>query len=386
MRPWPQKRLGDICELINGRAFKPHEWEESGLPIVRIQNLNDNNKPFNYTTQVLPEKFRVRPGDILLSWSGTPGTSFGCFRWSGPEGWLNQHIFNVHLREKILPGFFIYQINSKLDELIGKAHGGVGLQHITKGALSSVEVKVPPLAEQERIVKLLDEADQLRKVRAQADRRTADLIPALFHEMFDQPRHEAGEWTRLPLGSVALRVTVGYVGPTSKWYREQGVPFLRTHNVGDLSIRTDQMRYVAPEFNERIKKSSLREGDVIISRVISDEVNCAIVPPELAGANCANIVIVTPGPRLDAHFLALLILTVVAQNQLVGASVGSAQSVVNTGSFKNWIIPIPPLPLQRAFAKHATEIRALEAKQTASRVRLDALFQSMLYRAFNSDL
>ena len=53
--------------------------------------------------------------------------------------------------------------------------------------MPSIDIPVPPLAEQERIVKLLDEADELRKLRAQADRRTADLIPALFHEMFGDP-------------------------------------------------------------------------------------------------------------------------------------------------------------------------------------------------------
>ena len=53
--------------------------------------------------------------------------------------------------------------------------------------LEHFQIPVPPLAEQERIVKLLDEADELRKLRAQADRRTADLIPSLFHEMFGDP-------------------------------------------------------------------------------------------------------------------------------------------------------------------------------------------------------
>ena len=124
MKRWPTKPLGEVCELVNGAPFKPSDWDGSGLPIVRIQNLNDAAKPFNYTSKKLAEKFRVRPGDTLLSWSGTPGTSFGCFRWNGPEGWLNQHIFNVHLKKEVLPPFFIHQVNSKLDELIAKAHGG----------------------------------------------------------------------------------------------------------------------------------------------------------------------------------------------------------------------------------------------------------------------
>lgn len=141
---WPTRRLDAMCGLVNGRAFKPEEWEEDGLPIIRIQNLNDATKPFNYTTQSLPERFRVRPGDILFSWSGTPGTSFGCFRWSGPEGWLNQHIFNVRLNGALQGDYFIAHVNLKLVELIAKAHGGVGLQHVTKGMVDETMLMTPP--------------------------------------------------------------------------------------------------------------------------------------------------------------------------------------------------------------------------------------------------
>jgi len=112
LKKWPIKRLENICNLLNGRAFKPEEWEDSGLPIIRIQNLNDPNKPFNYTNQTFPERFRVRTGDMLFSWSGTPGTSFGCFRWKGSEGWLDQHIFNVHLSDELNGDFFIQPLLS----------------------------------------------------------------------------------------------------------------------------------------------------------------------------------------------------------------------------------------------------------------------------------
>jgi len=140
---WPTRRLDAVCGLVNGRAFKPEEWEEDGLPIIRIQNLNDATKPFNYTTQSLPERFRVHPGDILFSWSGTPGTSFGCFRWRGAEGWLNQHIFNVRLNGALEGDYFIAHVNLKLAELIAKAHGGVGLQHVTKGMVDETMLMVP---------------------------------------------------------------------------------------------------------------------------------------------------------------------------------------------------------------------------------------------------
>jgi len=47
---------------------------------------------------------------------------------------------------------------------------------------------------------------------------------------------------------------------------------------------------------------------------------------------------------------------------------------------------VPPLPLQKEFAKRVAEIREMEAGQAASRERLDALFQSMLHRAFLGEL
>ena len=49
--------VGSICELINGLAFKPTEWKESGKPIIRIQNLNNETKPFNYTQENFDKKY-----------------------------------------------------------------------------------------------------------------------------------------------------------------------------------------------------------------------------------------------------------------------------------------------------------------------------------------
>ena len=79
---------------------------------------------------------------------------------------------------------------------------GISFEH--GEGLGRFPIPVPPLAEQERIVKLLDEADELRKLRAQADRRTADLIPALFHEMFGDPEHNRS-WPVKPLAELSAR-------------------------------------------------------------------------------------------------------------------------------------------------------------------------------------
>lgn len=181
---WPVSRLDAVCKLVNGRAFKPSEWEEHGFPIIRIQNLNDPTKPFNYTTQSLPEHFRVKTGDILFSWSGTPGTSFGCFRWTGPEGWLNQHIFNVRLHDTLDGSFFITHVNLKLGELIAKAHGGVGLQHVTKGMVDETVLMVPPQPLQREFVRRVSSVEHLEARFKSSGSKLDDLFASLQHRSF----------------------------------------------------------------------------------------------------------------------------------------------------------------------------------------------------------
>lgn len=393
MKSWPTKPLGEVCELVNGRAFKPNEWQDIGLPIIRIQNLNDSEKPFNYTTQTLPEKFKVRKGDTLLSWSGTPGTSFGCFRWDGPEGWLNQHIFNVHLDEEILPAFFIHQVNSKLNELIAKAHGGVGLQHVTKGALSSVAITVPPLAEQERIVKLLDEAAELRKLRAQADRRTSYLIPALFHEMFGDPVMNARNWKRETLGDLLDAIDGGW-SPVCQERPvragEWGV--LKLGAVTTCEYIDTENKALLEEFAPR-PELEVKAGDLLFARKNTYELvaACAFVFETRPNLMLSDLIFrfrLKTGVQVNPVFLWGLLTAPRKRRQVQILAGGSAGSMPNISKGRLWALPIevPPLALQTEFARLVTEIRSMEVEQASSGRRLEHLFQSLLHRAFQGEL
>jgi len=128
-----------------------------GVTSVRIQNLNKANASFNYYQGPVDERNRLKGGELLFAWSGTPGTSFGAHVWYGGEAVLNQHIFRVDFDESFIDKrFFRFAINQKLNELIDIAHGGVGLRHVTKGKFEKTEVAVPPFNEQRRIAAKLD--------------------------------------------------------------------------------------------------------------------------------------------------------------------------------------------------------------------------------------
>jgi len=146
-KEWTVKPLGKIANLVNGKAFKPRDWKSSGLPIIRIQNLNNLDSTYNYYDGLVEKRYLVRYGDLLFAWSGTPGTSFGAHIWVGGDAVLNQHIYNVIIDNKSLNKKYLeYAINGVIDSIIKQSHGSSGLAHITKKELEKVGIACPPIA------------------------------------------------------------------------------------------------------------------------------------------------------------------------------------------------------------------------------------------------
>ena len=144
---WAEIRVGDVANYINGRAFKPEEWQSIGLPIIRIQNLNDKTAPYNYSGQVFESKFLIQKGDLLFAWAASLGT----YIWEGESAWLNQHIFKVEPRPIILKEYLYYVFNAMITEFYRQSHGS-GMVHITKKQFENIILILPPLAEQKKIV------------------------------------------------------------------------------------------------------------------------------------------------------------------------------------------------------------------------------------------
>jgi type I restriction enzyme, S subunit len=150
--------LGEVMNFQNGRAFKSTEWREAGLPIIRIQNLNNQNSSYNYFDGAFDERILIADGDLLFSWSGTVGTSFGPHIWTGPRSLLNQHIFKVELNASIEKKYAYYALLSITSRIEENVNGSVGLTHITKAKLVNFEIPLPSLHMQREIIERLDSA------------------------------------------------------------------------------------------------------------------------------------------------------------------------------------------------------------------------------------
>jgi len=145
---WEMVELGEVAEYINGFAFKPKDWTDTGLPIIRIQNLTGSSKSINKTNKKdVPEKYLIENGDLLISWSAT----IGFYIWNKGKAYLNQHIFKVLPKENLSKKYFYYLGNKITLEIKKKVHGNT-MTHITKGTFNEIKIPLPPLEVQEQIV------------------------------------------------------------------------------------------------------------------------------------------------------------------------------------------------------------------------------------------
>ena len=152
---WDLTPLKHLADFVNGDAFKPVDWAESGIPIIRIQNLNGGDD-FNYFDGTVEDRYLVRDGDLLFGWSGNRGTSFGPFIWRKEGVYaLNQHIFRV-VPFWIDKSDLYWVLKAVTAHVEDQAHGIIGMVHVTKGDLGSIKVPVPPPEEQTAIATFLD--------------------------------------------------------------------------------------------------------------------------------------------------------------------------------------------------------------------------------------
>ena len=278
---WEVKPLKHLADFINGDAFKPSEWAESGTPIIRIQNLNGGEE-FNYFGGTVELQYLVHDGDLLFGWSGNRGTSFGPFLWHHPEVCaLNQHIFRV-VPQGIEKKSLYWILKAVTVHVEDQAHGIIGMVHITKGDLGAIAMPIPPPAEQAQIAAFLDRetakidvlvAEQRRLMELLKEKRQAvishavtkglnpraPMKPSGIEWLGDVPAH----WEVVPV-AYRYSVQLGKMLDAAKITGEHLRPYLRVFDVQWGLINTEELPEM--DFDEDARaKFRLSPGDLLVN-------------------------------------------------------------------------------------------------------------------------
>ena len=178
---WQKKSVSMLGEYLNGFAFKPSDWQDTGKPIIKIKEMGNGvtaETPRNNGDRV-PKKYLIKPGDLLFSWSAT----LMVIVWTGEEGWLNQHLFKVTPAEGIGREFLLQSIANAIAEFSNLTTGST-MKHIQRNKLDQVFVNTPPpeimekynnLAESIR-TQIINKSVQIRNLSEARDR----LLPKLM--------------------------------------------------------------------------------------------------------------------------------------------------------------------------------------------------------------
>ena len=176
-------RLGDVATYVNGFAFKPTDWADEGLPIIRIQDLTGNSYQANRYSGTYHPKYEVNEGDVLISWSA----SLGVYVWHGEKAVLNQHIFKVVFdKAKVDKNFFVHQVQNILEKAASEAHGAT-MKHLTKPVFDALPFYLPELEKQREIAAVLDKVTELIALRKEQLEKLDQLVKSRFIELFGDP-------------------------------------------------------------------------------------------------------------------------------------------------------------------------------------------------------
>lgn len=380
--------LGETARFVNGVAFKPTDWGTEGLPIIRIQNLTGTGDSFNYTTRQVKAELLVEPGDLLVSWSAT----LDVYRWSGPRGVLNQHIFKVLPSKGVDPNYLYFALKSVIRELERKTHGST-MKHVVRGDFEATRVPLPSLNEQRRIADLLARAEAIVRLRREAQDKAQAVIPALFIDMFGDPATNPKGWPVFPLGKLLHAIDSGRSPKCHSRPRRSGewgvlrlgaVTYCEYQDAEHKTLPGD----IAP--NPSLEVAA---GDLLLSRKNTSELvgasayvwNTAgriLLPDLIFRLRIADLT------KIDPVYLWKLLTSKAKRRALARLATGSAGSMPNISKARLRTLPVelPPHELQARFSEHVRRLRSVAVQQTEALIKAEATFQALLERAFSGAL
>ena len=260
-------RLGDVATYINGYAFKPSDYSDTGLPIIRIQDLTGNAYQTNRYEGILSERYAVDDGDILISWSA----SLGVFEWDGGPAWLNQHIFKVSFdKMQVDKRFFVHQARFLMEASANLAHGAT-MRHLTKKVFDSLPFYFPRSERQRAIADQLDGIDMQLCNATNQLYQLDSLVKSRFVEMFGDPTLPSPlDWEYCKLGEVLLIERGGSPRPIKSYLTNspRGINWIKIGDADEGSrFIVSTKEKICPDGAKKSRR--VEQGDFILSNSMS---------------------------------------------------------------------------------------------------------------------
>ena len=376
------RKLGDIATYINGYAFKPSDWEDEGLPIIRIQNLTGNAYSENKYNGVIDDKYIVNTGDVLISWSA----SLGVYRWEKGKAVLNQHIFKVMFdKEQVDKDYYIYQVSRILSRSGTDAHGST-MHHLTRPIFNKLPYIQLDIGRQRDISVKLNKVQTVINVKQRQLIQLDSLIKSRFVEMFGDPVLNERKWRTNTLKNKTTKIGSGATPRGGKGsYKNKGISLIRSMNVYDGRFEYKDLAHLNNEQAKQLDNVEVLVNDVLFNITGASIARTCIVPIDVLPARVnQHVSIIRCNNELDPIFVNMQFLHKSFKNILLGIGErgGATRQAITKQQLENLMIIVPPLGLQTQFAEFVQQVDKLKAVVQKSLDETQMLFDALMQEYF----
>lgn len=390
---WKIEKLGDVSKINYGYTEKA-SFKEVGPKFLRITDIQDNNVdwetvPFCKIEKSESPKYLLKDGDIVFARTGaTTGKSFLIKK--PPLAVFASYLIRLQILDtsKLLPEYLIlfFQTQTYWDNIAigisGSAQGG-----FNASKLSELEIPIPPLPEQQRIVSVLDEAfASIAQAKSNAERNLVNARE-LFWSVLQSSMSNDG-WDKKTLKEISI--TFGRGKSKNRPRNDPKLyggkyPFIQT---GDIRNSNHYITEYTQTYNEvGLAQSKLWKKGTICITIAANIAETGILGFDACFPDSVIGLVVNP-KIADTDFIEYLLQYFKKKLQAKGK--GSAQDNLNMEKFENEYFPIPPLAEQRAIVGRLEALSAetgrLEEIYEAKVEALEELRRVLLGKAFEGNL
>lgn len=392
VRKLPLSRL--VLTMKNGTTAVQNQ-EKSGVPVTRIETISAGSidlERVRYTKLDATEinRWRLLNGDILLSHINSVEHIGKSAIYSGNPDVLIHGMNLLLLRADIkvvLPEYLHFALRScgVRDHIRARCKRAINQASINQKELGAIEILVPALDEQRRIVDLLSRAEGIVRLRRDAQKKAAGLIPAIFLNMFGDPATNPKGWPVQPLGEVASFMSGGTPPKAREELWSGTLPWVSPKDM-KVDCIADAIDHVSDSVLTETNLKLVPIGSILI--VVRGMILVHTVPIAITSTPVTinqDMKALMPIKSIDPSFL---LWALKVQHTKLLALVDTAAhgtKKLDTAKIQAVGIPVPPLQIQRQFIARADSVASIMAQQDSALNKAKATFEALLARSFTTE-
>ena len=378
---WKIQTIENLFKIKSGEFLSAQMMDENGL--YDVYGGNGINGKYN--------KYNLRDENIII---GRVGANCGNVRLVNDKLWITDNAFYISEYFKDINKKYLYNFLSYIE--LGKTSNTSAQPVISYKGIKDIEIPLPPLPEQQRIVEKLDRLfaniDTAIALSEENLQHTNNLLPAALNEVFENAEEKG--WKIEKLKNITTKIGSGST-PTGghNSYKQTGISLIRSMNVYDNGFDKDGLAFIDEIQARKLDAVTIEEDDVLLNITGASVARCCIVPKEILPARVNQHVSIirfrknTVVPKFAHYYF----ICPTIKNQLLKDSGGGAtREAITKSMLENFDITFPDLPTQQKIVQHLNALSAqqqqLQQHYTQQLQQLKALKASLLHAAFRGEL